>query len=244
MENNSQFSSLNSQLQNRATVLLVEDNAGLNDANTQALKLRGYTVVTAENLAEARARLAEVQPDVILLDVMLPDGSGFDFCEEIRGKTNAYILFLTALASHEDMVQGMTGGGDAYITKPFHPEEMLVKVDAAIRRKDIEKAPVKTLSLGNLSLDIVSGQAYVDSVDLLLTKKEFSLLLVFAQNEGVILNTEYLFSQVWNLPIFVYDLTVRKHISALRNKLDAGNCSHTVTTFYGKGYCFKLRGRE
>ena len=157
----------------KGTVLLVEDNIGLNDANAQALKLRGYSVLAAENLAKAREKLAQGSPDVILLDVMLPDGSGFDFCEEIRGKTKAYILFLTARVSHEDMVRGMTGGGDAYITKPFHPEEMLVKVDAALRRLDIDKSPVKTLSLGSLSLDIVSGQAFINGVDLLLTKKEF-----------------------------------------------------------------------
>ena len=225
----------------KGTVLLIEDNKGLNDANAQALKLRGYNVLTAENLAQAREKLREGSPDVILLDVMLPDGSGFDFCEEIRNKTKAYILFLTAKATHEDLVRGMTGGGDAYITKPFHPEEMLVKVDAALRRRDIEKSPVKKLSLGSLTMDIVSGQAFVNGVDLLLTKKEFSLLLVFAQNEGVILSAEHLFKQVWNLSVFVNDKTLRKHISELRYKLDAGHCGHTVTTVYGKGYCFKLR---
>ena len=228
-------------MDNKGIVLLIEDNKGLNDANAQALKLRGYSVLTAENLAQARELLAQGSPDVILLDVTLPDGSGFDFCEEIRSRTNAYILFLTAKAAHEDMVRGMTGGGDAYITKPFHPEEMLVKVDAAARRMGIEKASVKTLIFGSLTLDIVAGQASVDGVALQLTKKEFSLLLVFAQNEGAILNTEYLFKEVWNLSMFDYDKTLRKHISELRNKLDAGNCDHTVTTVYRKGYRFEKR---
>ena len=227
-------------MKHKGTVLLIEDNKGLNDANAQALKLRGYNVLTAENLGQARERLAEISPDVILLDIMLPDGNGFDFCEEIRGKTKAYILFLTALASHEDMVRGLTGGGDAYITKPFHPEEMLVKVDAALRRMDMDKASVKNLTIGNLVLDIVSGIASIDSNDLLLTKKEFSLLLVFAQNEGVILNAEYLFKQVWNLSTSVYDKTLRKHISELRHKLESGSCSHTVSPIYGKGYVFQI----
>ena len=230
-------------MENKGTVLLVEDNKGLNDANSQALKLRGYSVLSAENLAEAREMLIQSSPDAILLDVMLPDGSGFDFCEEIRDKTNAYILFLTAKTAHEDMVRGMTGGGDAYITKPFHPEEMLVKVDAALRRRYIENASVKTLIFGSLTLDIVSGLAYVDGVDLLLTKKEFSLLLVFAQNKGVTLGAEYLFKEVWNLS-FVYDKTLRKHISALRNKLAAVNCGYDVATVYGKGYRFDLKVKK
>ena len=241
MKNNSQLSTLNFSPQNRATILLIEDNAGLNDANAQALKLRGYTVLTAENLAEAREKLAQGSPDVILLDVMLPDGSGFDFCKEIRGKTNAYILFLTAKAAHEDMVRGMTGGGDAYITKPYHPEEMLVKVDAAIRRRDAERALNKTFTLGSLTLDLIAGTAYVDGVDLFLTKKEFSLLLLFAQNESVVLSAEYLLSQVWNQSTLFYEKTLRKHISELRYKLETGKCSHTVTAVYGKGYRFELR---
>ena len=226
-------------MDSKGTVLLVEDNEGLNDANSQALKLRGYSVLTAESLARARELLAQGAPDVILLDIIMPDGCGIDFCEEIRGRTKAYILFLTARTSHEDMVRGMTGGGDAYITKPFHPEEMLVKVDAAVRRRDIEKASVKTLTFGKLSLDVIAVHASVDGVPLRLTRKEFSLLLVFAQNEGTTLSAEYLYEEVWGLPMFDYDKTLRKHISELRNKLDAGNCGHTVTTVYGKGYRFE-----
>ena len=229
------------KMESKKTVLLVEDNIGLNDANSQALKLRGYTVLTAENLEQAREQLTQVSPDVILLDVMLPDGSGFDFCNEIRDKTKAYIIFLTARTTHEDMVLGITGGGDSYITKPFHPEEMLVKVDAAVRRRELEKAAVKTHTFANMTLDIVTGQAFIDGVDLMLTKKEFSLLLVFTQNEGTLLSPDFLFKEVWNLPFFVYDKTLRRHISELRGKLEAGNCKYTVNAIYSKGYRFELR---
>ena len=223
------------------TVLLVEDNKGLNEANRRALQMRGYTVLTAESLAEARERLAQVEPDVILLDVTLPDGSGFDFCEEIRDRTKAYILFLTAKTAHEDMVRGMTGGGDAYITKPFHAEEMLVKVDAAVRRMTFEKAPVKTLTFGSLTLDIIAGRAFIDGVDLLLTQKQFSLLLIFAQHEDEVLSAEELFEDVWNQTMLDYDKTLRRRVSELRGKLDKGNFSHTVTAVYGKGYRFEKK---
>ena len=228
----------------KGTVLLVEDNRGIQEANRRALQMRGYAVLTAENLAEARQRLAEAEPDVILLDVMLPDGSGFDFCEEIRGKSKAYIIFLTARTSHEDMVRGMTGGGDAYITKPFHAEEMLVKVDAAVRRLALGKAPVETLTLENLTLDIVAGQAFLDGADLLLTKKEFSLLLLFAQNENAVFSKEELFNKIWNQAMFDNDKALRKQISELRNKLAALNSAHAITSVYGKGYRFEKRKKS
>ena len=232
---------VNCELQNRATVLLVEDNKGLNEANRRALQMCGCTVLTAENLAEAREQLTQAQPDVILLDVMLPDGSGFDFCEEMRGKTKAHIIFLTAKTTHEDMVRGLTGGGDNYITKPFHVEEMLVKVDAAIRRRAIDNTPANTFTFGNLTLDIIAGQAFIDGVDLLLTKKQFSLLLIFARHEDELLSAEQLFGAVWKQDLFDYDKTLRKRVSELRGKLEERNYSHTITTVYGKGYRFEKR---
>ena len=104
-------------MDNKGLVLLVEDNQALNSSNCRALTLRGYNVLTALTLAEARARLAGAEPDIILLDVALPDGDGISFCREIRGETAAHILFLTAKIEHEDMVLGLQYGGDDYITK-------------------------------------------------------------------------------------------------------------------------------
>ena len=239
MNNNSHFSILNSQLQN--TVLLVEDNKDLNDANTQALQMRGYTVFSAETLAEARARLTQTQPDVILLDVMLPDGNGFDFCEEIRGRTKAYILFLTAKTSHEDMVRGLSGGGDNYITKPFHAEEMIVKVDAAIRRMALDKTPVKTLAVGNLTLDFIAGQAFVGGAEMILTQREFSLLLVFVRNAGETINTEDLYRNAWGAPMLGDKKALQRRVSDLKSKLNQSQCSHEIIAVYGVGYQFAMR---
>ena len=227
-------------MESRGTVLLIEDNKCLNDANTQALQMRGYTVFSAENLAQARERLAQIEPDVILLDVMLPDGSGVDFCEEIRGGTKAYILFLTAKSAHEDMVRGMTSGGDAYITKPFHAEEMLVKVDAAIRRAALEKAPVKTLSVGNLTLDVIAGHAFVDGKEMLITQKELSLLIVFVQNAGKTIGIEELYKTAWGAPMLGDKKALQKRVSDLKNKLIQSGCSHAVNTAYGVGYQFAI----
>ena len=122
----------------KGTILLVEDNAELNDNNARALRMLDYEVHSALTLAEARAWLGENEPDVILLDVMLPDGDGIDFCAEIRDaplRTEAHILFLTARTGHEERVRGLAEGGDDYISKPFHPGELLARVEAAMRRR-------------------------------------------------------------------------------------------------------------
>ena len=156
------------------TVLLVEDNPDLNSVNRRALELRRYSVHVATTLAEAREWLKEAEPDVILLDVMLPDGDGFGFCREIRARTQAHILFLTAKAEHEDIVAGLAAGGDDYITKPFHAQELLARVEAAMRRREIV-IPLRTVAKGRLELDLVSSRAYVDGIDLMLAPMEFGL---------------------------------------------------------------------
>ena len=126
----------------KGTVLLVEDNAELNANNVRALSMLGYAVHPALTLAQARNWLGNNKPDVILLDVILPDGDGIDFCAEIRGlplQTAAHILFLTAKTGHADRMRGLADGGDDYITKPFHPEELLARVEAAMRRRSMSR---------------------------------------------------------------------------------------------------------
>ena len=219
----------------KGSVLLVEDNAKLNQANARALELRGYKVYTACNLKEACRHLSQTDPDVILLDVMLPDGSGFDFCEELRDTTAAHILFLTAKANHEDMVQGMSVGGDAYIMKPFHPEEMLLKVDAAMRRHGNDKAQI--IKKADLSLNTMSLQAFKGTESLGLTPMEFSLLLLLVKNEGCFQNADFIFETVWNAPIIENKNALQTAISKLRRKIEA--TGYTITFQRGCGYVFK-----
>jgi len=216
-------------------VLLVEDNDKLNDANSRALELRGYEVYTALTLEKARQHLLWLEPDVILLDVMLPDGNGFDFCKEIREATTAHILFLTAKTSHEDMVRGMRSGGDAYITKPFHPEEMLVKVEAAMRRRRTEG--ISIIKKGSLALNILAMQAFDNGNSLRLTPIEFSLLLLFVKNEGHPLSAEYIYETVWKVPIVKNKNALQTAISKLRRKIESTGC--IITAQRDHGYTFQ-----
>jgi DNA-binding response OmpR family regulator len=180
------------KMPHKGVVLLVEDNVQLNTANSRALRLHGYETHTAQTLSGARGLLSQMEPDVILLDVMLPDGDGVDFCAEIRGKTQAHILFLTAKTAGGDRVRGLLTGGDDYIMKPFHPAELMARIAAVMRRRRMEKAPAKALVKGGLTLDIVALQAFAEGNNLSLSPKEFALLLLFAQNEDKIMSAGYL----------------------------------------------------
>jgi len=226
-------------MNNSGLILLVEDNADLNESNSRVLTRRGYEVQSALTLAEARLKLAEAQPDIILLDVELPDGDGMDFCEEIRNKTAAHVLFLTSKTEHENMVLGLKFGGDDYITKPFHLDELLARIDAAMRRRMIDKKPVQMIIKGTLTLDIMATQAFIGGEDLALTPKEFSLLLLLVQNEGDILSAEYVYETVWKAPLIGDKNSMQAIISKLRTKIDP--TSYYIDSVRGHGYVFKLR---
>jgi len=219
----------------KGRVLLVEDNIELNDANSRALEICGYDVYSSLTLENARKFLSWLDPDVILLDVTLPDGNGFDFCKEIRDKTSAHILFLTAKTAHEDMVQGMSMGGDAYITKPFHPEEMLVKVEAAMRRHGTDK--IQVIKKGSLTLDILARQAFDDGEPLRLTPIEFSLLLLLAQNEGQSLSASYIYETVWKALPIGSENALQTAISKLRRKIV--NTGYSIVAKRYQGYVFE-----
>ena len=221
--------------ENHGVILLVEDNADLNNANRRALELRRYTTHTAFNLAQARECLKQTEPDIILLDVMLPDGDGFSFCNEIRGKTQAHILFLTAKTEHEDMVRGLATGGDDYITKPFHAEELLARINAVMRRRKMD-IPLKRITKGRLTLNLVSDRAFVDGGDLLLSQKEFSILCLLIQNEGSVLGAEHIYESVWGQSIGNDKNAVQMAISRLRAKITPAG--YGISVIRGSGYLF------
>ena len=224
-------------MERKGTILLVEDNKSLNISNHRALKLRGYYVVVTATLAMARERLEEISPDVILLDVMMPDGNGFDFCSEIRKNTSAHILFLTAKTERESILHGLESGGDDYITKPFHPAELLARVDAAMRRRKIAGTAAETLVRGLLKLDIVAAQAFIDGENLSLTPKEFSLLLFFAKNEGQLVTAEQVYKTIWNVPLTKDKNALQTAVSKLRQKIEYAGFS--IDSLRGRGYIFR-----
>ena len=213
-------------------VLLVEDNRELNDNNSRALKMMGYDVHPALTLKAAREYLAGHDPDIILLDVMLPDGDGMDFCGEIRGSTRAHILFLTAKTEQADTLRGLNSGGDDYITKPFHPKELLARVEAVMRRRNM----TDKLKKGSLTLDVLAAQAFVGNTDLLLQPREFAALHMLVQREGEIVSAETLYEKAWGRPLAGDRNTLQVTVSKLRKKLVPAG--YDIAAERGKGYIF------
>ena len=216
-------------------VMLIEDNEKLNDVNTRALKTEGYQVQVATNLKDARNLLAKNEPEVILLDIMLPDGDGLVFCDEIRGQTKAHIIFLTSNREHETLLHGFSLGGDDYIKKPYKLDELLGRVASAMRRQTMAHSE-QYISLGNLTLDTVAMEGLAKGKPLDLSPKEFALLQMFIRNEGILLESEYLYNKVWLAPLNGDKAALKIAISRLRRKLAKEGC--TIEAVREQGYVF------
>lgn len=223
------------------TVLLVEDNKELNEINKRALEMEGYTVYTAFTVLEARKWLAQISPQVILLDAALPDGNGMEFCGEIRDFVDSHILFLTSRTEHEDKLRGFGMGADDYITKPYKLDELIARVGAAMRRRRMgAKAPMAdVLMRGALTLNVIAQQAFFEGKDLLLTQKEFALLLTLFRSNVV--SKEKLYEDIWQQPFLGDGAALWKHISRLNKKLfEGGGERIAVYARRGEGYYLQV----
>lgn len=218
-------------------ILLVEDDRNVLRTNRRILEREGYTVLCAETVQEARALLQKHVPDALVLDVMLPDESGIEFCEEIRGATPAPVLFLTARDEKCDVIEGLLAGGSDYISKPYDIDEFLARIKAQLCLAQRNRtARHRWLKCGELVLDLVSQRAYLNGKDMLLTQKEYSLLLLLAEAGGKILSAEYLYETVWKSPMAGDNRTLKRHLSTVRKKLEDGESTYTISAVYGKGY--------
>ena len=218
----------------KAKLLLVEDNPRIQLANKDMLELLGYEVATAMNLAQARECLSAQMPDVVVLDIMLPDGSGLDFLQELRQTTALPVLMLTALGTNEDTVKGLSLGADDYLAKPYAYPVLAARVEALLRRA--ARVP-EVIRKGRLCLDVTAGVATFDGADLLLSQKEFALLLIFAQNEERCISAQYLYEKVWKQPMAGDVNALKSALKRLRAKLEgSGYC---IALSKGEGYQFE-----
>jgi len=218
----------------KQTILLVEDNEKLSDGNRRVLEAEGYEVLTALTIAEARERLSNFTPDIILLDIGLPDGNGLDFLKEFRQKSGIPVLMLTGYSETADIVKGFKGGCDDYLTKPYTFAELLVRLQRLL--KNAERVP-ETVSRGLLTLRLASREAFVGSDKLDLTPKDYALLQFFVQNEERIMQMAYIYETVWGQPMAGDSQAISSAVSRLRKKLKG--CGYTISAEYGTGYCFE-----
>lgn len=215
------------------TVLLVEDNPHIMKINHTALMMEGYHILEAETVAECMEILKEKEVDLIILDIMLPDGNGIELCTEIKTKYEIPILFLSALGENKDIIAALRAGGDDYLPKPYDIGVLIARVEARIRSSHKSK---RMLQFGDLKFDAVSHIVFYKERELALTQKEFSILLQLARNSGQITTKEDLYESVWGRPMLNDSSALYTSISRLNAKLSEEHAEIKISYLRRKGY--------
>ena len=232
----------------KSLILMVEDEEQVLNTNCRMLQRRGYDVRTAQTVSEVCHQLEEQLPDLLILDIMLPDGNGLDICRHFREKTMNPVLFLTGKSDIRDKVEGLQQGGDYYLTKPYNFDEFLAVIQMLLERQKRMEEKIKEkfqssrqITIGSLRLDLSDGHAYLNNADTGLTRTEFSLLRLLAENQEKIFSAKELYEAVWGSCAGTDTSTVRRHIFNLRTKIGAEDTDeYDIVSVYGKGYLFYL----
>ena len=219
-------------------ILVVDDDPTLRDVLSRYLEHAGFDVVTAEDGPSALVALAEVSPDLVVLDVMLPGLDGIEVCRRIRASIPVPVVMLTALGEEDDRVLGLEVGADDYVTKPFSPRELVARVQAVLRRSRQPLAPMSAGPLlvdGGLVVDAAADEVRLDGEPLSLTVREYDLLVHLLGHPGTVFTREELLRDVWGWD-FGDRSTVTVHVRRLREKLGEGTEDGRIVTVYGVGY--------
>ena len=205
----------------RRLVLLVEDEDAITTPLMEALHREGFGAEVARSLAEGLEAASSRRPDVVLLDVMLPDGSGFELLRELRADRRTPVIMLTARGDEADRVLGLELGADDYVVKPFSARELVARIRAVLRRTSAVAAPAAPgrLRIGALELDASARTVTLDGEPLGLTRKEFDLLALLMGQAGTVVSRERLIDEVWDVNWFGSTKTLDVHVSGLRRKL-------------------------
>ena len=221
-------------------ILIVDDDPHIREVIRVALKKAGMTVVEARDGKEALTRFAGDRPDLIVLDIGMPEFDGLDVCREIRKSSDVPILFLSARDEEIDRILGLEIGGDDYVTKPFSPRELVARVNVILRRMNARGSDAKpgtaALAQGNLSVDPEQHIAAFAGNPLRLTAIEFGILRAFLARPTAIFSREQIMTTAYQLNIQVSDRTIDSHIRNIRAKLAAVNCDSVIETIHGVGF--------
>ncbi|WLR42735.1 response regulator transcription factor [Bacillus carboniphilus] len=223
-------------MNNPLTILIVDDEPEMRELIELNLLKEGYNCITAANGKEALKIVTSIKPNLILLDVMMPEMDGFTVAEKILENEKTPIIFLTARGDEWDRIYGLKLGAEDYIVKPFSPGELVARVEVVLRRFHVMKHPSEGLTIGGLEFDLEGRTVKLNSEPISLTLKEFELLHFLAKNKGRVFDREQLLEKIWGYDYSGSARTVDTHIKTLRLKMkDNGNIIKTV---WGIGYKF------
>ncbi|RTE11627.1 response regulator transcription factor [Paenibacillus whitsoniae] len=231
-----------------ATILVADDDINICKITKLYLEKNGYEVVTANDGEQALRQFEEIQPDFIVLDIMMPKRDGWAVCQSIRARSDVPILMLTARGQVDERVEGLKMGADDYVVKPFDPNELVARVATIMRRSSKRAAPEAAPHIyesGSLRLDSLSHEVTVEGHPVQLPKKEYELLLFFMRNPNQVFTREDLITKIWGWDFEGEDRVVDLYIKRLRQKLTAlteRSSDWSIRTVWGVGYKFEGPG--
>ncbi|MEN1934111.1 response regulator transcription factor [Paenibacillus sp. 102] len=221
------------------TVLLVEDERRLREIVSDYFRNEGFEVIEAEDGKQALELFAEHTIDLIMLDIMLPEIDGWSVCRRIRKESAVPIIMLTARSDEDDTLLGFELGADEYVTKPFSPKVLVARAKTLLKRADgvVGVAEENALSMAGIDVNRLSRTVSINGEEIILTHKEFELLVYLMENKGIVLSRQHLLDQLWGYDYYGDDRTVDTHIKKLRNKL--GDKAKHIGTVIRVGYKFE-----
>ena len=219
-------------------ILVVEDDPIIQEGLRVALTQEGCDILAAESVSRAKQFLNENRDiDLCLLDIMLPDGTGYDVCTEIRAQGDIPVIFLTACDDEVHTVLALEQGGDDYITKPFRMRELMARIKAVMRRIGRHEKENEVVCVGNNEVNLRTGKVYRGGTEILLTAMEYKLLLIFLNHRGQILSRRQLLHHIWDVAgDYVTDNTLTVYVKRLRAKLEPDGGETVIETLRGRGY--------
>ncbi len=215
-------------------ILLVEDNETIVMGLKYSLEQENIKVISAKNVIESKQKLEQENIDLVLLDVSLPDGNGFDICKEIKQKQDIPVIFLTAQDEETSVVLGLDLGADDYIVKPFRTRELISRINSVLRRYGKKEENINIIKYKNIKIDVNSAKVYKDNEEIIFTSLEYRILLLLFTNQNKLITREKLLEKIWDIAgNFVNDNTLTVYIKRIREKLgDEG----IIKTVRGLGY--------
>ena len=215
-------------------ILLVEDNETIVMGLKYSLEQENFKVISAQNVKKCEDIIKLEEIDLILLDVSLPDGNGFDICKKIKQNYNIPIIFLTAQDEETSVVLGLDLGADDYIVKPFRTRELISRINSVLRRYGQKEEKTDIIKYGNIKVDMTSAKVYKDNQEIIFTRLEYRILLMLFKNQNKLITREQLLEKIWDIAgNFVNDNTLTVYIKRIREKLGDETIIKTVR---GLGY--------
>lgn len=222
-------------------ILIVDDNKQITSILEEYAKNNGYTPIIAFDGEDALKKFETENPDILLLDVMMPKKDGFQVCRVIRKTSNIPIIMITARGEDFEKIMGLEMGADDYIVKPFSPGEVMARVKAIMRRITNKEKEVQVFEFSNLKINVNDYTVSIDDNNISLTKKEFEILWTLANNKNMVFSRDKLLDSVWGYDYFGDNRTVDSHIKRLRTKIDKHrHHDWEIKTIWGVGYKFEV----